>query len=117
IYASNPPARQGCCGKPESIQPDRIGWAGGGPACTLGPARQHLTNGLARREKPNGPSAVDERCQFTPDATGTPQMPSAYSQIVLSDENQPTFAVFSTLDRHQALRSRHRATTSRCAAR
>ena len=44
------------------------------------------------------------------------QMSSAYSRIVRSEENQPIRAVFSTLARHQARRSRQRAATRRCAA-
>jgi len=44
------------------------------------------------------------------------QMSSAYSRIARSEENQPTCAVFSTLDRHQARRSRQRAETSACLA-
>src|SRR5690606_41688289 len=48
-------------------------------------------------------------------AYNTFQMSSAYSRMVLSDENQPVRAVLSTAERHQLFGSRQRASTSSCA--
>jgi hypothetical protein len=45
--------------------------------------------------------------------TGTPQISSAYSRMLRSDENHPICAVFNTLDHHQAWRSRQRSATAR----
>ena len=44
---------------------------------------------------------------------GTAQISEQYSRMARSEENQATFAVFSTEDRHHPAWSRHRASTAR----
>ena len=44
------------------------------------------------------------------------QISLAYSRMVLSEENQPMRAVFSTAERHHSFESCHRASTLACAA-
>ena len=63
------------------------------------PLRRGNADAPHRRAQPYGPAAPRSRC------------PAAYSRIARSEENQPTCAVFSTLERHQPRRSCQRAAT------
>jgi len=66
---------------------------------------------LATCHHPAAVRRIRKACDAILRYTGTRHSFSAYSRIDRSEENQPTCAVFSTLARHHAVRSRQRAAT------